>query len=61
MNQIKWYSMDEIAKHLGISRDTVLKLIKEERMPASKVGGKWLFDVSKVDKWVEDNSYNKGN
>jgi len=51
--------MDDIAKHLGISRDTVLKLIKEEGMPASKVGGKWLFDVSKVGLWVEENSYSK--
>lgn len=60
MNEsIKWCSMDEVAEHLGITRDTVLKLIKKEAMPASKVGGKWLFDIKKVDQWVEKNSYGK--
>ena len=26
---IKWYSMDEIAEHLGISRDTLLQHVKK--------------------------------
>ena len=55
----KWYSMDEIAEHLGFSRDTISKLIKKDNLPASKVGGKWLFDVEQVDLWVKENSYTK--
>ncbi len=57
---IKWLSMDEIAKHIGFSRDTILKMIKEDGMPASKVGGQWRFDVKKVDQWMADNSYPNG-
>lgn len=53
--------MDEIALHLGFSRDTILKLIKEESMPASKVGGKWRFDIQDVDAWVKKSSTRKDN
>lgn len=59
MESIKWCSMDEIALHLGFSRDTILKLIKEESMPASKVGGKWRFDVQEVDSWVREHRDSK--
>jgi len=30
----KWVSMKEICEHLGISRDTVKKMIRTKNMPA---------------------------
>jgi excisionase family DNA binding protein len=34
----RWLSVEEIATHLGVSRDTVYKWIKRKHLPAHKVG-----------------------
>ena len=48
----RYYSMPEIMKYLGISRDTALRQIATKNMPAHKVGKKWKFKVSEIDEWV---------
>jgi excisionase family DNA binding protein len=48
----KWSSLDEIAEHLGISKDTVYRWISKKQMPAHKIGRLWKFKVSEVDEWV---------
>lgn len=48
----RYYSMVEIYKYLGISRDTALKYIANKNMTAHKVGKKWMFKVSEIDAWV---------
>jgi excisionase family DNA binding protein len=48
----RWLSVDEIANHLGIKRDTVYKWISERQMPGHKIGRLWKFDKSDVDEWV---------
>lgn len=45
-------SVEEIAVHLGINRDTVYKWIDRKRMPAHKVGRLWKFQVSEINEWV---------
>ncbi len=52
-NVERWYSMEEICEHLGVSRDTVLIWIKKRDMPASKMGRLWKFKVSEVDEWTK--------
>lgn len=52
-NVERWYSMEEICEHLGVSRDTVLVWIKKREMPASKMGRLWRFKVSEVDEWTK--------
>lgn len=47
-----WISADEIASHLGVSKDTVYAWISTQNMPAHKVGRLWKFQVSEVDEWV---------
>jgi len=49
----RWLSVDEIAAHLGVSRDTVYRWIEQHDMPAHKVGRLWKFKVSEVDAWVK--------
>jgi len=53
MHDESWVSLDEIASHLGVSRDTVYRWIEQRSMPAHKVGRLWKFKKSKVDSWVE--------
>lgn len=48
----RWLSVDEIAAHLGVSRDTVYKWIKRKDLPAHKTGRLWKFRVDEVDAWV---------
>ena len=48
----RWLSVDEIAAHLGIKRETVYPWITQKNMPAHKVGRLWKFKRDEVDKWV---------
>lgn len=48
----RWLSVDEIADHLGIKRDTVYKWISERQMPGHKIGRLWKFKQAEVDEWV---------
>ena len=47
-----WLSADDIAAHLGITKDTVYTWIAEKAMPAHKVGRLWKFQASEIDGWV---------
>lgn len=49
----RWLSVNEIARYLGIKRDTVYKWIDRRRMPSHKVGPLWKFrKKEEVDAWV---------
>lgn len=47
-----WWSADDIAAHLGVTKDTVYSWISDKAMPAHKVGRLWKFQASEVDEWV---------
>jgi excisionase family DNA binding protein len=48
----RWLSVDEVAEHLGIKRDTVYKWIVRNGLPARKLGRLWKFRRDEVDQWV---------
>ena len=48
-----WVSGDEIARHLGVAKDTVYRWIETRGLPAHRMGRLWKFKVSEVDAWVE--------
>ncbi len=50
----RWLSVEEIAQHLGIKKDTVYKWVKNRHMPAHKVGRLLKFQVNEVDMWVRE-------
>ena len=49
---VPWLSADDIAAHLGITKDTVYTWIAGRSMPAHKVGRLWRFQASEIDEWV---------
>jgi excisionase family DNA binding protein len=49
----RWLSVDQIADHLGIKRDTVYKWVDERQMPGHKIGRLWKFNKQEVDEWVK--------
>lgn len=48
----KWSSLEEIAKHLGVSKDTIRIWIKKGVIPHRKIGKQYKFRISEVDAWV---------
>lgn len=49
----RWLNLEEISKHLGVSKDTIRAWIKKETIPFHKVGRQYKFKISEVDKWIE--------
>jgi len=48
--QVPWVSVDEVAKHQGIAKDTVFCWIEPRGLPARGVGRLWKFKLN--DGWV---------
>lgn len=54
MNDVeRWLSLEEIAKHVGCSKDTIRAWIKKGTIPYYKVGRMYKFKISEVDAWIE--------
>ena len=53
----KWLSVQQIADHLGVSKDTIYNWLKKG-MPAHKFGKLWKFQTSEVDKWIKEGKAN---
>lgn len=49
----RWLSVDDIAAHLGVSKDTVYTWLTTKGMPGHKVGRLWRFKKDEVDDWVK--------
>ena len=39
--------------YLGVSRDTLYRYIYEDRIPAFKLGNRWKFKKTVLDRWIE--------
>ena len=52
MSAEPWVSVDQIAEHLGVTRDSIYRWIDRKGLPAHRVGRRWKFQVSEVDDWV---------
>lgn len=48
----RWFSVDEIAAYLGVSKETVYRWLQDEKVPAHRVGKLWKFKPSEIDAWV---------
>lgn len=48
----RWCSVDEIAAHLGVVRETVYRWIKGKGLPTHRIGKFWKFKISEVDRWA---------
>lgn len=52
MTDDRWLSVEEIAEHLGVTKDSVYRWIERKGLPAHKVGKLWKFKKEEVDEWV---------
>jgi len=44
----------ELAAYLGIGRSTIYNLIRQKKIPASKIGKQYRFSKDVVDSWLRD-------
>ena len=51
-----WVSVDDLTRHLGVTKDSVYRWIDRKGLPARKVGKLWKFKLSEVDEWVRRGS-----
>lgn len=49
----RWLSVVEIAKYLGVSKETIYRCLDKKEIPAHRVGKLWKFDKVEVDAWVK--------
>jgi excisionase family DNA binding protein len=54
-----WVSVDAIASHLGVARDSVYRWIERRNLPAHRIGRLWKFKVSEIDAWVRAGDANE--
>ena len=47
-----WISVDDIARHLGVAKDSIYRWIERRSLPAHHIGRLWKFKVSEVAEWV---------
>ena len=45
-------SVEDVAAHLGVAKDSVYRWVEREGLPAYKMGRLWKFKLSEVDEWV---------
>ena len=46
----------EASEYLGVSRETLYKYVMGERIPAFKLGNRWKFKKTVLDRWMERQS-----
>lgn len=54
MHTDKWLTVEEICEYLSVGKDTVYKWIEQREMPAHKVGRRWMFQKTEVDRWIKE-------
>lgn len=48
-----WYSVQQIADHLGVSKETIYRWLEKGKIPSHRIGKLWKFKPSEVDKWIK--------
>lgn len=47
-----WVSVEDVANHLGVAKDSIYRWIENKGLPAHKIGRLWKFKLTEVDDWV---------
>lgn len=53
MNLEPWLSVEEIARYLGVSKESIYRLLDKRVIPAHRIGRLWKFKPGEVDAWVK--------
>ena len=50
----RYLSVEEVAKHFGVTPTTVYRLAQKGLLPGFKVGFQWRFSQEMLESWVAD-------
>ena len=48
-----WSTIDDIAEYLKVHKDTIRAWIRENKIPAHKIGKQYRFKISEIDEWIK--------
>ena len=48
------FDVGQLAAYLHLTPDQVMKMVKQNRLPARRVGGKWRFSEAEIHHWLEE-------
>jgi excisionase family DNA binding protein len=48
----RWVSVEEVAVHVGVRKDSIYRWIERRGFPARKIGKLWKLKLSEVDVWI---------
>lgn len=52
-----YMSVKQVANYLHLNEKKIYSLVAEDRIPATKITGKWMFPRELIDKWMHDSSH----
>ena len=52
---MQWMTIEDAAQYLHFGKTVLYTMARDGRIPASKVGKKWMFDKEKLDAWTRSN------
>ncbi len=52
MSTVPWVSVEEVAAHLSVAKDSIHRWNERKGLPVHRVGRLWKFKLSEVDDWV---------
>jgi excisionase family DNA binding protein len=52
MKSQEWLSIQDVAKHLGVSKETIYRLVARNKIPKHRLGKLWRFNKEEVNKWL---------
>jgi excisionase family DNA binding protein len=44
-------TVNELASYLGVPAATIYRLLRQQKMPAYRVGAEWRFNSDSIDRW----------
>jgi excisionase family DNA binding protein len=50
-------NVKQVAEYLHLNEKKIYSLVNEERIPATKITGKWLFPRELIDRWMLDSAH----
>ncbi len=52
-----YMSVKQVANYLNLNEKKIYALVADNRIPATKITGKWMFPRELIDKWMLDSSH----
>ena len=52
-----YMSVKQVANYLQLNEKKIYALVAEDRIPATKITGKWMFPRELIDKWMLDSAH----